>query len=80
MLQIEDNDAFEVSEAKVRALSLDFSLAVSLSKSLTSLGQYKFDIGSQVATSKPLHLMRNLLLSEPAMYMYSTSYFFFVEV
>ena len=76
MLQIADSGAFEVSEVNVRALSLNFSRAVSLSKSLTYLGQSRFDTGSHVATSKPLHSMRNLLLSQPAMY--STSYFFFV--
>ena len=62
MLQIEDSRALEVSEVNVRALSLAFSLVVSLSQSLISLGhaQSKFDMGSQVATSKPFHLMRNL--------------------
>ena len=76
MLQIADRGASEVSEVNVRALSLGFSRAVSLSKSLTSLGQSRFDTGSHVATSKSLHLMRNLMLSQPAIY--STSCFFFV--
>ena len=78
MLHMDEIGAFLISEVRVRDLSLDFSLAVSLLKSLMSFEQSKFDIGSHVATSKPLHLMRNLLSSHPAIY--STSYFFLVDV